>query len=288
MMQAKPLVRKLEAKVDGVGIGLRQAIAEPLLASVESPALRFVEVHPENYVQRGGRFRSMLERARCRWPVLTHGLSLGVGAVEPFERPYVQALKRFLAEIDAPWHSEHLCFSSPDGIMMHDLMPLPFRRDAVDVVVARIRELRDAIELPVAIENISYYAHPGPAEMGEADFLLEVLERADAKLLLDVNNVFVNCTNHGGDPKRFLDQMPVERVVQLHVAGHSRLDSGLIIDTHGEAVKSDVYALLEYALARTGPRPVLLERDQGFPSWDELRAELEHIHAIYQRAMRAP
>lgn len=271
----------------GVGIGLRQAIAEPLLTSAPAPEIRFVELHPENYVERGGRFRSMLERAQARWPVLTHGLTLGVGAVEPFEPQYVQTLKRFLAEIDAPWHSEHLCFSSPDGVMLHDLLPLPFRREAVDVAVARIRELRDAIERPVAIENISYYAHPGQAEMSEADFLLEVLERADCKLLLDVNNVFVNCTNHREDPLRFLAQMPMERVVQLHVAGHSQRDNGLIIDTHGEPVLEPVYALLEHTLRLTGPIPVLLERDQNFPSFDQLYGELRRIHAIYERATGA-
>lgn len=277
-----------EPKVNGVGIGLRQAIAEPLLQTEPAPELRFVELHPENYVQRGGRFRSMLERARARWPVLTHGLTLGVGAVEPFERQYVQTLRRFLAEIDAPWHSEHLCFSRPDGVMLHDLLPLPFRREAIEVAVARIRELRDAIERPVAIENISYYAHPGEAEMSEEEFMIEVLERADAKLLLDVNNVFVNCTNHGRDPQQFIARMPLERVVQLHIAGHSQLDSGLIIDTHGEAVRDGVYELLAYTLARTGPVPVLLERDQSFPSFEELRAELRRIHEIYQRATEAP
>jgi uncharacterized protein (UPF0276 family) len=280
-------VSKHETKVHGVGIGLRQAIAEPLLTSAPAPEIRFVELHPENYVERGGRFRSMLERAQARWPVLTHGLTLGVGAVEPFDPVYTQTLKRFLADIDAPWHSEHLCFSSPDGVMLHDLMPLPFRREAVHVAVARIRELRDAIERPVAIENISYYAHPGQAEMSEIEFLIEVLERADAKLLLDVNNVFVNCTNHSQDPLHFIEQMPLERVVQLHVAGHSRRDNGLIIDTHGEPVLDSVYALLEHTLRRTGPLPVLLERDQNFPSFDELRAELQRIHAIYERATGA-
>lgn len=268
----------------GVGIGLRQAIAEPLLTSAPSPELRFVELHPENYVKRGGRFRSMLERAHARWPVLTHGLTLGVGAVEPFEREYVGALRRFLAQIEAPWHSEHLCFSSPDGVMLHDLMPLPFRRETVNVAVARIRELRDALERPVAIENVSYYAHPGTAEMSEADFLLEVLERADAALLLDVNNVFVNCRNHKQDPLQFLERMPMERVVQLHVAGHSRRDNGLIIDTHGEAVRDEVYALLEHTLRLKGQVPVLLERDQNFPSFDELRGELRRIDEIYRRA----
>jgi uncharacterized protein (UPF0276 family) len=244
-------------------------------------------VHPENYIRRGGRFRAMLERAQTCWPILTHGLTLGVGAVEPAPPEYVRQLKRFLDQVSAPWHSEHLCFSSPDGVMLHDLMPLPFRREAIDVAVARICELRDAIERPVAIENISYYAHPGRQEMSEADFLLEVLERSDARLLLDVNNVYVNCRNHGQDPVRFLDAMPMERVVQLHVAGHTQRESGLLVDTHGEAIRDEVYALLQHALQRSGPVPVLLERDQNFPDFAVLRQELSRLHDLYVRATGA-
>jgi hypothetical protein len=168
--------------------------------------------------------------------------------------------------------------------MLHDLLPLPFTREAVDVAVARIREARDRLELPVALENISYYANAGPAEMPEPDFLLEVLERSDAKLLLDVNNVFVNSRNHGFDPRAYLDRMPVERVVQIHIAGHFTRDDGLIIDTHGEAIREEVYALLEHTLRRTGPVPVLLERDQNFPDFDELLAEVKRLDAIYTDA----
>lgn len=274
------------AAVNGIGIGLRQAIAEPLLQSA-LPELRFVEIHPENYVQRGGRFRALLERARGRWPVLTHGLTLGVGAAAPAEPGYVAELAALLRELDAPWHSEHLCFSSVDGVMLHDLLPLPFDSAAADTVVARILELRDGIERPVAIENVSYYAHPGGLGRDELDFLLEVLERADACLLLDVNNVFVNSRNHGFDPYGFLDRIPVERVVQLHVAGHSVRSDGLILDTHGEPIRDEVYLLLEHALRRTGPRPVLLERDQSFPAFSELEAEVRQLAAIYRRATEA-
>ena len=276
-----------EPIVHGIGIGLRQAIAEPLLRSGSLPEVQFVEIHPENYVQRGGRFRSMLERARARWPVLTHGLSLGLGAVEPAEPEYVGKLKQFLADVNAPWHSEHLCFSSADGVMVHDLLPLPFTHDAARVAAARIRELRDALERPIAVENISYYAHVGTPELDEADFLLEVLEQADAKLLLDVNNIYVNSKNHGLDARRFLQRMPAERVVQIHIAGHSRRADGTIIDTHGAAVHDDVYALLELALERVGRVPVLLERDQSFPSFAELQAELERLHALYVRVTGA-
>jgi uncharacterized protein (UPF0276 family) len=267
----------------GIGLGLRQAIAEALFATHDLPELAFLELHPENYVDRGGRFAVMLERARERWPLLTHGLTLGLGAVEPAEPGYVRALKALLDHIDAPWHSEHLCFSSADGVMLHDLLPLPFRRDAVNTAIARVCELRDALGRPIAVENVSYYAHPGRPEMSELDFLLEVLEGADAKLLLDVNNVFVNSVNHHFDPFRFLDRLPAERIVQIHVAGHSARADGLIIDTHGEAVRDEVYALLEHALRRTGPVPVLLERDQGFPAFEELALEVRRLDQIYAR-----
>jgi uncharacterized protein (UPF0276 family) len=270
--------------VCGVGLGLRQGLAEALFEAT-LPELRFVEIHPENYVKRGGRFRVLLDRARARWPVLTHGLSLGFGAVEPAEREYTQQLAAFLRGIEAPWHSEHLCFSSVDGVMLHDLMPLPLRNDAADTAVLGMRELRDGLKLPIAVENVSYYAHPGPAHCSEIEFLLDVLERADAKLVLDVNNVFVNARNHGFDPYAYLDQIPVERVVQIHVAGHSVRPDGLILDTHGDAVRDEVYLLLEHALRRIGPVPVLLERDQNFPVWNELAFELQRLHAIYERVM---
>ncbi len=269
--------------LEGIGIGLRQAMAERTLVG-DVPEIRWLEVHPENYVRRGGRFRHMLERARERWPVVTHGLSMGFGAATPAESAYTTPLRAFLREVRTPWHSEHLCFSGADGAMLHDLMPLPFTREAVDTAVARIREAQDALELPIAIENISYYANAGPAEMEECDFLLEVMEQADARLLFDVNNVFVNSRNHGFDPRAYIDRIPIERIVQLHVAGHSTRKDGLIIDTHGEAIRDEVYDLLDYTLRRTGPVPVLLERDQNFPPWDQLVGEVRRLDAIYRAA----
>lgn len=269
--------------MQGIGIGLRYAMAESTLAS-EVAEIRWLEIHPENYVQRGGRFRQMLDAARERWPLVTHGLSMGFGAATPTEDAYMRPLRAFLHEIGAPWHSEHLCFSGAEGVMLHDLLPLPFTHEAVATAVARIVEARERLELPVAIENISYYAEAGPGEMSELEFLLEVLERADAKLLLDVNNVFVNSKNHGFDPRHYLDRIPEDRVVQIHVAGHHVRKDELIVDTHGEPVRDEVYDLLEHALRRTGPVPVLLERDQNFPPFDEIVAEVKRLDAIYRRA----
>jgi len=268
---------------NGIGLGFRIGIADAIL-SCDLPELRWLEVHPENYVARGGRFAHLLSQARERYPLITHGLTLGVGAIDPPDAEYLQALRAFLAEIGTPFHSEHLCFSGSEGAMLHDLLPVPFNEEAVLHSAGRIRALRDALGLPIAIENVSYYADPAPPEMTEPEFVCRVLQEADAKLLLDVNNVWVNAYNHGFDARTYIDQMPMERVVQIHVAGHFTRDDGLIIDTHGEAVRDEVYELLEYTLEKTGPMPVLLERDQNFPPFEELAAEVRRLDTIYRRA----
>lgn len=275
---------RMQNVVEGIGIGLRYRMAQETLEAAP-PELRWLEVHPENYMQRGGRFLSVLEQARERFPIATHGLTMGFGATQPHEPAYMNPLRDFLREVQTPWHSDHLCFCGANGVMLHDLLPVPFTRESVTNVVARVKEARDRLELPVAVENISYYAHPGVAEMNEVEFLLEVLEGADAKLLLDVNNIFVNSQNHGFDPRRYIDRIPVERVVQIHIAGHLVRPDGLIIDTHGQAVRDEVFELLDYTLRRTGPKPVLLERDQNFPDFAVLAEEIKRLDAIYQRAV---
>lgn len=275
-----------DARVTGIGVGLRYPFASRLLEEAP-PAVRWLEIHPENYMRRGGRYHALLEQASARWPIVTHGLTMGFGASEPVERSYGERLKRFLREVGTPWHSDHLCFCGTDGVMMHDLLPLPFDREAVRTSVARVREAKDALELPVAVENVSYYADPAPPQMSEVEFLLEVLEGADANLLLDVNNIFVNSRNHGFDPRSYIDCIPPERVVQIHVAGHQVRSDSLIIDTHGEPIRDEVYELLSYALRRIGPVPVLLERDQNFPPYEELIEEVDRLDAIYREATAA-
>lgn len=270
--------------VNGIGIGFRYAIAEELLAA-DLPELRWLEIHPENYVDRGGRFRHRLDQAKERYPLATHGLTLGFGATAPADPTYVTALRRFLHDIRTPLHSEHLCFCGSGGAMLHDLLPLPFSAEAVDNASQRIQELRARIELPLALENVSYYAHPGSApEMDEAEFIQQVVQASDAHLLLDVNNVWVNSQNHGFDPRAFIDRLPLSRVIQIHVAGPTVRPDGLIIDTHGEAVRDECYELLDYTLRKTGPKPVLLERDQNFPPFASLAAEIKRLSEIYQRA----
>jgi len=270
--------------VNGIGVGLRVDMAKRFLA--EAPEeVRFVEVHPENYVRRGGLYRDNLDRARERVPVVTHGLTMCFGCPAPFEREYLEDVKGFLAEVDAPWHSDHLCFAGADGAFVHDLLPIPFTDESAATCAQRIREARDVIDRELAFENVSYYAPQSEDPLDEARFCVDVLERADCKMLLDVNNVFVNSRNLGFDPEEWIAMIPPERVVQIHVAGHLIRDDGLRIDTHGEAICDGVYALLEHTLRCLGPRPVLLERDNNIPALEEILAEVRALTEIYERAV---
>ena len=267
------------ALVEGVGLGLRAPLFRDLMARAPS-TLRWIEVSPENHIGRGGFFEAMLADASARYPAVTHGLSLSLGDRDPPPRDFLRALRAFLEELGTPWHSDHLCFGAVDGAHLHDLLPLPFTEESILAVVDRVRLLEDALGLPIAVENISWYAHPGAAEMGEADFLNEITSRCGARLLLDVNNAYVNARNHGTDASEFIRRVPADRVVQIHVAGHLTGADGLRVDTHGEAVCDEVYELLSLALARTGPVPVLLERDGGYPPFEDLSAEIDRLDAI--------
>lgn len=276
-------------QIEGLGLGLRQPIARALF-DAPPPELRFLEIHPENYLERGGLYRRLLAMARERWPLLTHGLTMGFGALTPYGSSELAALAAFVRELDVPFHSDHLCIARVDGVYLHDLLPLPLGERAIETAAARIRELSQVLERPIAIEHISAYARAplaaGERAYDEAEQLCEILERADARLLLDVNNVYVNACNHGFDARAFIDRLPLARVVQIHVAGHQLRSDGFRIDTHAEPICEEVYALFEYALRKIArPLPVLLERDDRFPPFAELAAELTRLDGIYRRVL---
>lgn len=273
------------AEVRGVGLGLRWDFIEDVDDGPELD-VDFFEVAPENGMRRGGYIPAALDRIRERYPLVTHGLTLSIGAVDEPDPEYLAELRRAIGRSRTPWHSDHLCFSSSGPRVLHELLPLKFSEENLARVVDRARKIQDLLGVPFALENISYYAHPGVAEMPETEFIARIVEQSGCALLLDVNNVFVNSVNHDFDPRAFIAELPLDRVVQIHVAGHERRGE-LVIDTHGAAVSDPVFSLLEWTLRLTGPRPVLLERDHDVPALPVLLAEVGEIRRICARAQAA-
>jgi uncharacterized protein (UPF0276 family) len=275
----------------GVGLGLRGVLIDSIHAGRAEGKLAFLEVCPENYMHRGGKLPRQFEAIAERIPIITHGLMLSLGAADPFDDDYLRELAAFVARHGTAWHSDHLCFSGHAGALLHDLLPLPMTTRTVAHVAERIARAQDAIGKPLAIENISYYL-PMPGETGErelaneAEFVAEVCERADCGLLLDVNNIYVNSKNFGFDPFELLRGYPLERVIQMHVAGHTRWERfDMWLDDHGATAEPIVHAMMQWVVERTGPLPILLERDKAIPSLDELLDEVAALQASYDAAL---
>ncbi|HET8815902.1 MAG TPA: DUF692 domain-containing protein [Pseudidiomarina sp.] len=259
-----------------VGVGLRREFLSRVEA--ETPAVGFWEIAPENWLPRGNHAYRQLDAIRERYPLTTHGLSLSIGSFDPLDEQLVVAIKRFLDRFDIELYSEHLSYCSGHG-HLYDLLPIPFTEEAADYVANRVRRVQEIIERPLVLENVSYYAAPGQ-EMPELTFIKSVLEQADCKLLLDVNNVFVNSVNHDYDPYAFIAGLPTERIVYGHIAGHTEEAPDLLVDTHGADVRDEVFDLLRFAYQQHGIFPTLLERDFDIPPLPTLLNEAEHVERI--------
>lgn len=266
----------------GFGLGLRYSFADEVVNYDSSP--EWFEIAPENWLRRGGFFRRVLEKVRERFPVVCHGLSLSIGSPDELNYAFLKQIKSFLKDFDIKVYSEHLSFSSMGGEYLHDLFPLPFTDNTIKFVSDKIRKVQEFLEIPLIIENISYYYTP-LKDMEEWEFIKGVLEESGAYLLLDVNNVYVNSVNHGYNPYEFIECIPLDRVAYIHIAGHDK-DDRILIDTHGEKVKEEVLELLAHVLSKKPDIPVLLERDNNIPSYGELMSELEEVRS-FRGAKRA-
>lgn len=265
-------------------MGLRRALMGPL-ADVPDSAIDFMEIAPENWIGIGGRFGKQLRQFTERYDFLCHGLSLSLGGPAPLDEALVRSVRSFMQEHGIKAYSEHLSYCSDDG-HLYDLMPIPMTETAVNYVAERIMRVQDILGQRLIIENVSTYAEPSK-EMSEQDFVCAVLEKADCDLLLDVNNVYVNSINHGQDALAYIRAMPSERIRYLHIAGHYDEADDLLVDTHGNAVKADVWQLLQHTYQCHGLLPTLLERDFNFPEVAELVAELDIIRQYQDEAEHA-
>lgn len=256
-----------------VGLGLRRDFLAEVLT--QQPAVGFWEIAPENWIPRGNVAYQQLDQLRERYPLTCHGLSLSIASPDPLNEPFVLELKAFLDRFKIDLYSEHLSYCSVQG-QLYDLLPIPFTTAAASYVAERIRRVQTLLERPLVLENISYYAAPGQ-EISELDFIQQVLHEADCQMLLDVNNVYVNSINHGYDAKQFIAELPSERIVYGHIAGHSEEAPDLLVDTHGAAVRDEVWQLLDHAYACHGVFPTVLERDFNIPPLAELLSEADSI-----------
>jgi uncharacterized protein (UPF0276 family) len=268
----------------GFGLGLRTAHYPDFLQS--TPAVDWLELVSDNYLVAGGKPLAVLESIRARYPVALHGVSMSIGSPAGPDPQYLRDLARLVRRVEPMWVSDHLCWTGVQGRNLHDLLPLPYTEEALDTVVRNLGQVQDALGGPLLLENVSSYVAFADSQMSESAFLREVVQRSGCLVLLDVNNVFVSAVNHGTDPLAYLQDIPADRVRQIHLAGHT--DHGdHLIDTHDHPVVEGVWALYRAALERFGPVATMIERDDRIPPLAELLAELDQARRIAADVARA-
>ena len=266
----------------GVGIGLRIPHYQHILT--RKPVVDWFEIISENYMIDGGRPLEVLDKILDQYQVVQHGVSMYFGSASDPDPAHLKRLKMLVRRTKTPWLSDHLCWGSVDGRYTHDLLPMPYTWEAIKVTADRIRHVQDYLEIPVVVENVSSYAEYHISEMTEWEFLNEVVERADCGILLDVNNIYVSAVNHEFAPLDYLGQIPVDRVQQIHLAGHEN-HGDYLIDTHDHPVPDPVWELYAAAVRRFGDVSTMIERDANIPPLEELCEELSAARAVAERAL---
>ncbi|HKY03112.1 MAG TPA: DUF692 domain-containing protein [Burkholderiales bacterium] len=254
----------------GAGIGLRAPHYRDFLQS--SPPVAWLEVHSENYFGEGGYDLHVLERVRARYPLSLHGVGLSLGSADGLRQAHLTKLKRLVDRIAPTFVSEHLCWGAFGAQHFNDLLPIPYTAQALDLMCERVDELQNTLGRRVLIENVSSYLAYRAADMNEYEFIAALSKRSGCAILLDINNIYVNATNHGFDAAQALEQVPIDAVAEMHLAGHSRSDECLI-DDHGSRVSEAVWALYDAACKRFGSVPTLIEWDTDVPALEVLLNE---------------
>lgn len=269
----------------GLGLGLRNCHFDHILNTW--PRVDWFEAISENFMDSGGRPREVIRRVAERYPVVLHGVSLSIGSSDPLNMDYLQRLKTLAQEIEPQWISDHLCWTGVMGVNSHDLLPVPLTAATLDHIAARVHQVQEVLDRPLILENPSTYLDFRANTLSEPAFLRELCARTGCGLLLDVNNVFVSCFNTESDPVAYFDSFPWDRVVQMHLAGHTDCGSHLI-DTHDQPVRPEVWALFALAWKRSRGASTLLEWDGNIPSFEVCHAELLKAQAYMAEAWSPP
>ena len=266
----------------GFGLGLRVEHYDAILS--QHPPIDWLEALTENYLVPGGKPLHFLSRMRERYPIVLHGVSMSIGSTHPLDRQYLAQLKALATRIEPEWISDHLCWTGVAGKNVHDLLPLPYTEEALANVIERVRTVQDILGRRILLENVSSYVSFRGSRLTEWEFLNAVAAGADCLILLDVNNIYVSSVNHEFDPLEYLNAIPVERVQQIHLAGHE--DHGdYLIDTHDHPVPNPVWGLYGAAVRRFGNVSTMIERDANIPPLEELCTELSAARTLAAQAL---
>jgi len=269
----------------GLGLGLRSPHYDYVLE--HEPDVAWFEIISESYLIDGGWALHVLDRVAERYPIAMHGVSMSIGTTDPIDFDYLEQLKALAKRCKAVWLGDHICWTGVAGKNTHDLLPVPYTEETLAHVVERVRIVQDFLERPLVLENPSTYVEFGHSSMSEQEWIARLLEEADCALLLDVNNVFVTARNHGLDVRAWLDAIPYDRVVQVHIAGHT--DKGThIIDTHIGPVIDEVWSIYEDVMRRTENCSTLLEWDAEIPAFQVVAEELAKAEAFRYRSSVRP
>ena len=266
--------------IQGCGLGLRIEHFDEI--EEQKPNIPWFEILSDNYLIEGTTQREYLNKFRENYPVTFHGVGLSIGSTDPLNMDFLQSLKKLKNEIQPAWISDHLCWTSAHGVVTHDLIPLPYTESVVKHIVDRIKQVQDYLGEQLVIENVSSYLQFKDSDMNEWDFINEVTQQSDCKLLLDVNNIYVSSQNHLFDADEYLYAMPRERIVEMHLAGYE--DQGThLLDTHSRPVTEPVWDLFSKAVEHFGDVPVLIEWDSDIPSLQRVIEEADKAKAIQQK-----
>jgi uncharacterized protein (UPF0276 family) len=262
----------------GVGLAYRAEIKDEILA--EADRIDFLELITDHYIDMPPHKEEEARDLAERFPIVIHGVDLSIGTSRGVDRDYLEKVEKIRTTSRALWVSDHLCMTRAHGRNISQLTPISFDRGTVEAVRRNVETVKEIVDGPFLLENISYYFQVPPATMREEEFVSEVFTRCDCWLLLDLTNVYNNARNNGYDAFTFLDRIPLDRVVQLHLAGGEE-ESGLLLDTHSEPIHPEVFDLLRYSAGRMPHlKGAIIERDQAIPPTPELLAEMDQIREI--------
>lgn len=259
-------------EISGVGLGIRQPHFSQIIR--DKPNISWFELLADNYLCEGGKALLELDEIREKYPMTFHCVGMNLGGTDPLDFSYLEKVNGLASRYQAKWISDHLCWSAHQGRHHHDLLPLPYTEEAINNTVERITKVQDFLGERILIENASTYIQLQDSEMKEWEFLSEISQRSDCNILLDINNIYVNSVNHNFDPLHFLNNVPMERVKEFHLAGHEKSER-VLIDTHGASISNDVWSFYDAALKLFGPVPTIIERDNNIPDLDVLIQEVE-------------